>query len=74
MIDFKDVVEKGEAIVPQMEAYAEKHDIELERGWKVEIAKLAKKRLLHVPEKIPTNVEEVRSWIQLFEQFQGNEG
>jgi hypothetical protein len=44
--DFADVYEKGEALVPQIERYAADNSIALEPGWKVELARQVKTRLL----------------------------
>lgn len=43
---FSDVVKSGLPIVPQIEAWAAKHGISLELGWKVEISKRAKQMAL----------------------------
>src|ERR1700722_10841244 len=40
--EFSDGLKEGAPIVPQIEAYAKKHGIELELGWKVDIAKRVK--------------------------------
>ncbi|HEX6543526.1 MAG TPA: AAA family ATPase [Ktedonobacterales bacterium] len=44
--DFSEVVISGKPIVPQVEAYAHKHDLQLVPGWKVEVAMRSKERLL----------------------------
>lgn len=43
---FADVVKPKEAIVPQVEAWAQKNSVKLELGWKVEVAKRVKQRIL----------------------------
>ncbi len=43
---FADVVKAGEAIVPQIEAWAKNENIKLELGWNVDVAKRVKQRLL----------------------------
>jgi hypothetical protein len=66
--DFEDVFRAGEPIVPQIEAYAEKNGIALEVGWKVEIAKLIKARLLQRgASSLPA--ETLDRWAKLFERF-----
>ncbi|MEZ5418621.1 MAG: hypothetical protein R2708_14945 [Vicinamibacterales bacterium] len=40
--DFVDVLKAGEPIVPQVERYAANHQITLDEGWKVDIAKRVK--------------------------------
>jgi energy-coupling factor transporter ATP-binding protein EcfA2 len=44
--DFDDVVDTTKSLVPQVKEFAKKHNIMLEEGWKVDIAKIAKERLL----------------------------
>jgi energy-coupling factor transporter ATP-binding protein EcfA2 len=44
--DFSDEVKAGQPIVPQIEAFAAKHSITLSGGWKVDLAKQVKQRLL----------------------------
>lgn len=66
--DFDEVVVSGKPIVPQIEAFAQNNDLELEDGWKVELAKLTKARLL----KSNSKVEEadLAVWKKLFSRFQ----
>ncbi|MDB5977361.1 MAG: putative ATP-dependent family endonuclease [Nevskia sp.] len=45
---FSDVVQSGKPIVPQIKAWAASQGITLEDGWKVEVARQAKKRALTV--------------------------
>ena len=45
---FADFFEKGKAIVPQIEAWAKTHGIELPRGWKANFARRVKSRILEV--------------------------
>src|SRR5690606_30013964 len=66
---FEDVVTAGQPIMPQVEAYAAAHSIELEEGWKVEVAKRVKARLLAAtPERDPMAGEDtvVERWVALF--------
>lgn len=42
---FEDVYIEGKAVVPQLEDFANKYDITLEKGWKVEISKSVKQML-----------------------------
>ena len=51
--DFKDALAAGRPIVPQIEAYAQKHGATLAPGWKVDLAREVKKRLLRDPSKVP---------------------
>jgi hypothetical protein len=46
-VAFADEVENGKPIVPQIEAWAQRHGVKLEKpGWKVELAKRVKQQLL----------------------------
>jgi hypothetical protein len=68
--DFGSVVKVGEPIIPQIEAWAQAEAVELATGWKVDLAKLVKKRALaEGVEKIPEEVRE--RWIKLFEALDG---
>ena len=55
-------------ILPQIEAFAEVHDIELDKGWKVTLAKSAKQTL---KSKAKDGIEDayIASWSKLFEHF-----
>lgn len=64
--DFVDVFSDDEPIVSQMNKYADEHDIELDRGWKVELAKHVKRALLHNPKRIEPESEDIQSWLSLF--------
>lgn len=65
--DFRDYVKPGAPIVPQIEAFAAAQSLTLEVGWKVELAKQVKQRLLKAPENVPG--EFVTIWLQLFKPF-----
>ncbi|MDL1899505.1 OLD family endonuclease [Anaerolineae bacterium CFX9] len=67
--EFSDVVISGSPLVPQIEAYAKKHNITLEQGWKVEVAKRVKERLLQRADSIDSETEVVQRWKQLFEKI-----
>lgn len=56
-------------IVPQIENLAKQFSIELEKGWKVELAKLAKKRLLYKNSSKTINKNVIIRWKKLFEKF-----
>ena len=70
--DFKDVHSDADPIVPQMEEYADEHDLDLDPGWKVELAKHAKRTLLHNPDRISPDSEEAENWISLFSTISGD--
>jgi AAA15 family ATPase/GTPase len=63
---FADAYKAGEAIIPQIEAWAKRTGIKLELGWKVDVAKRVKQRMLS-----GINIEEkaVGPWQKLFERF-----
>lgn len=67
--EFSDVVISGSPLVPQIEAYAKKHNIMLEQGWKVEVAKRLKERMLQRADSIDNETEVVQRWKQLFEKI-----
>jgi hypothetical protein len=69
-VPFADEVQAGKLIVPQIEAWAAKHSIILEKpGWKVELAKRVKQQLLaDGPAAISSDVLE--RWAKLFEALQ----
>ena len=66
--DFEDSYSTGELMVPQVEAFASKHGILLEPGWKVEVAIRAKQRLLE-GKKVTIPEPDVARWVSLFERF-----
>jgi hypothetical protein len=65
---FKDVLKAGQPIVPQIEAWATAEGITLEEGWKVDLAREAKKRALNLGlGKFDKDV--VAMWARLFTDF-----
>lgn len=62
--DFSDKVKAGLPIVPQIEAFAAKHSITLDNGWKVDLAKQVKHRLLKDGMQDQTLRQ---TWVKLFE-------
>jgi len=64
--DFTSVVKDGEAIVPQIEAYAHKHNIDLVLGWKVDVAKRAKAALLKGKDDSSITKSYLEAWQMLF--------
>ena len=67
--DFDEIVGPTMPIVPQIEAYATRCGIRLEPGWKVEIAKRAKDRLLRMSKAIDGEDACVDRWTKLFRQL-----
>ena len=68
-VDLEDVVEKGKPIVDQIERFAADNGVELETGWKVEVARRAKKKLLDRPGRIEKGSETAEMWAKLFSSF-----
>lgn len=63
---FDDIYNEGRPIVPQIEEYAKAHSIELDKkGWKVELAKSAKARII----KSKDIGDAVAIWEKLFKKF-----
>src|SRR5262249_23481820 len=69
-VPFQAALQKGKPIVPQIETWAQKHGVELAKpGWKVELAKRVKQRLLaEGAASVPT--EYIERWEKLFTAFQ----
>ena len=63
--DFEDSYIEKNPIVPQIEKFASEHNVELENGWKVELAKKVKPLML----KKNFNKEECKTWKKLFDKF-----
>jgi predicted ATP-dependent endonuclease of OLD family len=65
---FADVYKPGEIMIPQIEAWAKNNGIKLELGWKVDVAKRVKQRILS-----GISIEEttVGVWQKLFDRFAG---
>jgi len=66
--DFSDVVKDGLAFVPQVEAYAARHRIALDRRWRVEFAKRVKRAMLKSKgDPLRGDQEYVEGWRRIFE-------
>lgn len=63
---FMDNYEDDKPLVNQIEKFASDNNVELEKGWKVELAKAAKKALLKAKEDKISN-EYIEKWVKLFE-------
>lgn len=66
--EFKDEYQAGQPMVGQIEAYAQRYGITLERGWKVELAKLAKDRIIKQGVD-SVNAATKAKWIDLFSRI-----
>jgi hypothetical protein len=67
---FDDVVDGDGPIVPQVKEYAKQHGIALELGWKVDVAKDAKKRVLGANDPMKNEDDLLKAWTELFERLQ----
>ena len=57
-------------ILPQIEQYAHDNNVELPHGWKVELAKTTKAKILK--QCTDKNADEIKTWVKLFEKFLKN--
>lgn len=64
-VEFEDVYEEGKPVLKQLEKFAQDNDIFLEKGWKVDFARLIKNNLLKIKKE---NLKEiyVNKWKNLF--------
>jgi len=67
--EFDDAYSENEPLVPQIEKFAVENNIELNSGWKVELARNAKVQLLKQKSTIEEKYETM--WIDLFNKFTG---
>lgn len=66
--DIMDSLSNQSAVLPQIQAFATKHNVELYAGWKVDMSKSIKQQLAKVKaDKIPD--EFIEKWVALFERF-----
>ncbi|MFG6425750.1 MAG: AAA family ATPase [Muribaculaceae bacterium] len=63
---FEDVYDESKPIIPQIEEFAKSNGIELEHGYKVQLAKTAKIRILKAK---GIDAEIIKSWEKLFNKF-----
>jgi hypothetical protein len=64
--DFDVSFDRNSRIIPQVNAYALKHDITLPLGWKVDLANQVKTRLLAQGDEILKDEALVKRWISIF--------
>lgn len=64
---FEDVIVEGEPIVDQIEKWASENSIELQHGWKVDIAKELINNFDRVLKDVPADLE--TQWVTIFETF-----
>lgn len=65
--DIVDVLTKDQPVIPQIEQFAKRNWIELNKGWKVDLSRNVKQQILKAKD-IPD--EFVERWIQLFNKFE----
>lgn len=63
---FVDIYKGGSAIVPQIESWAARNNVTLELGWKVEVAKRVKQRIL---DGATVDDKAIEVWEKVFEKF-----
>ena len=69
--DFSEMVEEGKPVVPQVEAYAKLHGFNLILGWKVDVSRRIKARLLADIDPIKDDDKVLAIWKDLFNSVQG---
>lgn len=68
--DFQDVADPDGLVIEQVEAYARKHNLALEKpGWKADVAKLVKAKILSRIDMIPTGSAEFERCKSLFQNL-----
>lgn len=65
--DIFDVLNGAEPVISQIEQFANRNEVELNRGWKVDLSRNVKQQILKV-KNIPEDF--VEKWIQLFKKFE----
>lgn len=60
--------EEGQPLVPQIEKYASKHNIELKKGWKVDLARAFKKAILG-KKKRKVSDKYLDMWAKMFQKL-----
>ena len=68
--EFDDEYDEGKAIVSQIEKFCSDYDIDLTKGWKVELSKAVKKDLQKSKMKVDDLVAE--KWKKIFEKLLSN--
>lgn len=66
--DFDNVYDNNKPILPQIEAFRDKYDVEFNQGWKVELAKSAK-QVLKNRGKDSINNKKIELWLDVFRRF-----
>ena len=66
--DIIDYISEDKALIPQIEEFARNHNIELKKGWKVELSKSTKRQILKAKAN-SISEKYVSYWSLLFEKF-----
>ena len=69
--DFTDFVRENALHVNQVEEYAKKYSFELPAGWKVDVARRFKERILEHRDIVEESSNKVKAWKKLFDMFSG---
>jgi predicted ATP-dependent endonuclease of OLD family len=69
--DFLDIVRSDVPIVQQIETYASSNNIELQKGWKVELAQRTKAQLLRERAAKQIDDSKLAEWVKLFQHILG---
>lgn len=64
-VEFDEVYDSKKPLLSQIEEYAQMNRVQLPKGYKVEIAKFAKQKIINMSEK----EKEVDVWIKIFEEI-----
>lgn len=67
--NFEDTVTPGEPIIPQIEAFAARNNIELKKGWKAELAVVVKNRFQRVVSPMTSYEKVAEQWRVLFKRL-----
>lgn len=63
--DFEDIFDSAKPLLPQLESFATENSVSMQKGFKVDIAKASKSKLL----KLPTTHEKAYQWVALFKKL-----
>lgn len=66
---FEDISDANKPIVPQIEEYCQNQSIDLEKGWKVDIARIVKQRMAKPTHSSEIDETTLEIWTKLFEQW-----
>jgi ABC-type multidrug transport system ATPase subunit len=67
--NFSDIVQPNSSFTDQVKAFALKHGLQLTEGWKVDLAKNVKAKLVRNPGAISKDSPEAKYWLTLFKSL-----